>query len=127
MRGPREPSVDSPNADRDPLYNSDAQTLHHTDSEENASRLMDDLELLRAERIASNQSRDEASGRARSKSANRRHHPVPEPEDEFHTLTTAPQIPQAPPVEQPNAVGKLFKRVRKFPRFIRYFLYVSTY
>lgn len=88
---------------------------------------MDDLELLRAERIASNQEREDGSGRSRSKSVNRRHRPVPPPEDEFHTLTTAPQIPQAAPVQQPNAVGKIFKRVRKFPRVIRYFLYVSAH
>lgn len=86
---------------------------------------MDDLELLRAERIASNQERDKASGRSHSKSAHNRHHPVPEPEDEFHTLTE-PQIPQTTPKHEPNAVGKIFKKVRKFPRIIRYVLYVST-
>lgn len=85
---------------------------------------MDDLELLQAERLVSNQERDKASGRSRSKSAHRRHHPVPEPEDEFHTLTE-PQIPQVTPIREPNAFGKLFKRVRKFPRIIRYVLYVS--
>lgn len=124
MRSPRPSSVDSARADPDPIYSSDAQTLHQTDSRENATRLMDDLELLRAERLVSNQEREQASGRSRSKSANRRHHPVAPPEDEFHTLTE-PQIPQVKPIREPNAFGKLFKRVRKFPRIIRYFLYVS--
>lgn len=129
MPSPRAPSPDdSVRADREPLYSSDTQTLHHADSQENASRLMDDLELLQAERIASNREREEAAGgRPRSKSVHQRnrHHPVAEPEDEFHTLTE-PHIPQVAPPPETNPVGKLFKRVRKFPRIIRYFLYVST-
>lgn len=108
----------------DPFYE-DTYALSHSESQENASRLMDDLELLRAERLASNQEKEEAS-RPRSKSVNRRHHPEPQPEDAFDTLTSQPQIPQTKPDQKPTLVRKLFTSLKRFPRAVRYFVYVRT-
>ncbi|KUI60285.1 hypothetical protein VP1G_07485 [Cytospora mali] len=104
----------------------DAQTLSRPDSRENASRLMDDLELLRIERQVSNEEREEAS-RRRSTSHNRhdRHHPQTEPEDAFHTLTEPAPLPQttSEKLVTPTFLTKLFKKLRTFPRVVRYFVY----
>lgn len=106
-------------------YFEDAHTLNHTESQENASRLMDDLELLRAERMASN---DDRESRSRSKSVHRnRHNPEPQPEDAFDTLTAQPQIPQTKPDKKPTFVARLFKDLKRFPRIFRYFVYVSSF
>lgn len=104
----------------------DTHTLNQPESQENASQLMDDLELLRAERVASQESKDEAAGRSRSKSMHRdRHRPKGTPEDVFDTLTAQAQIPSK--VEkQDTAFTKVFKILRRFPRAIRYFVYVSN-
>lgn len=109
----------------DPFYEETHTLNGSSESQENATRLMDDLELLRAERIASNQEKDEA-GRPRSKSVNRRHKPEAQPEDAFDALTKAPQIPQTKPAAKPTLVNKLFKEIKRFPRIIRYFVYVSS-
>lgn len=116
-------SRESPDSTADPFFE-DSHTLNHSESQENASRLMDDLELLRAERMASN---DDRESRSRSKSVHRnRHNPEPPPEDAFHTLTSQPQIPQAKPDKKPTFLAKVFKDLKKFPRIIRYFVYVCT-
>lgn len=108
----------------DPFFE-DTYAISHSESQENASRLMDDLELLRAERLASNQEKQEAS-RPRSKSLNRRHHPEAPPEDAFDTLTSQPQIPQTKADKKPTLVRKLFNSLKRFPRAVRYFVYVCT-
>ncbi|KAJ4388690.1 hypothetical protein N0V93_006149 [Gnomoniopsis smithogilvyi] len=101
----------------------DTHTLNQSESQENASRLMDDLELLRAERLASREEKEEAS-RPRSRSLHpHRHRPEAPPEDAFDTLTAQPQIPQTKPQVAPNVFAKLFKSLRRFPRAIRYFVY----
>ncbi|ROW01841.1 hypothetical protein VMCG_05645 [Cytospora schulzeri] len=107
----------------------DAQTLSRPDSSRgNANRLMDDLELLRIERQVSNEERLENASKAgrRSTSRNRhdRHHPQAEPEDAFHTLTEPAPLPvAAEPKAPPTFLTKLFKKLRNFPRVVRYFLY----
>lgn len=107
------------------LFLEDTHTLNQSESQENASRLMDDLELLRAERLASREEKDEAS-RPRSRSLHpHRHRPEAPPEDAFDTLTAQPQIPQTKPDAPPNVFAKIFKSLRRFPRAIRYFVYVS--
>ncbi|PSR80125.1 Mechanosensitive ion channel-domain-containing protein [Coniella lustricola] len=112
-------------ADRS-LWNITSHDQHHglapSESQDNANRLMDDLELLQAERVASNQEKQEAT-RHRSRSANRRHHPEAQPDDAFDTLTREPQMPQVKPAKKPTLVGKLFKEIKRFPRVIRYFVY----
>ncbi|KAF3771286.1 hypothetical protein M406DRAFT_245039, partial [Cryphonectria parasitica EP155] len=107
----------------DPFYQ-DTNTLNQSESQENATRLMDDLELLRAERLASNEEKREREGsRRRSKSLSRRHRPEAPPEDAFDTLTREPQIPTTKPPEKATLVRKLFNEIKRFPRIIRYFVY----
>lgn len=106
----------------DPFFE-ETHTLNHTESQENATRLMDDLELLQVERMASNEERDE-KGRPRSKSNARRHAPEPLPEDAFHTLTNPAPIPIVKPDVKPTLFFKAFKELRRFPRVLRYIVYV---
>lgn len=111
-------------------FQTDAATLsHYSDSRENASRLMDDLELLRIERQVSNEEKEkEDASRRRSRSQQHhhadRHKPEAPPEDAFHTLTEPTQLPQISGGPEPTALGKLFKKLRRFPRVVRYFVYV---
>lgn len=115
-------------------FQTDAATLsHYSDSRDNANaRLMDDLELLRVERQVSNAEKEkENASRRRSRSQHHhhqdRHNPEATPEDAFHTLTepTYTQLPQISGGPEPTALAKLFKKLRRFPRVVRYFLYVS--
>lgn len=111
-------------------FQTDAATLsHYSDSRENANRLMDDLELLRIERQVSNAEKEKENGsRRRSRSQQHhhqdRHNPAAPPEDAFHTLTEPTQLPQISGGPEPTALGKLFKKLRRFPRVVRYFVYV---
>ncbi|RFU81220.1 mechanosensitive ion channel family [Trichoderma arundinaceum] len=82
-----------------------------------ANRLNDDLELLRAERMVSNQEHDQAS---RSRTKNRHHNP--EPEDAFNQTHQ-----EAVPEKKKNkdaALYKLWLFISKFPRFFRYIIYL---
>lgn len=113
-------------------FTTDAQTLSRADSSRgHANRLMDDLELLRIERQVSNEERLENASKAagrRSTSHNRhdRHHPQGEPEDAFHTLTEPVPLPAAAePKAPPTFLTKTWKKLRKFPRVVRYLTYVS--
>lgn len=111
-------------------FTTDSQTLSRPDSSPgNANRLMDDLELLRIERQVSNEERLENASKAGRRSTSRtrhdRHHPEPEPEDAFHKLTAPAPLPvAAEPQAAPTFLTKLFKKLRKFPRVVRYFVYV---
>ncbi|PNY25643.1 MscS family protein [Tolypocladium capitatum] len=81
-----------------------------------ASRLNDDIELLRAERLISNQEQDELT----SKSKNRSH--TAEPEDAFGQPTVKETA-----VKQKNqdaALYKLWLFLMKVPRFVRYLIYL---
>ncbi|KAH6691337.1 mechanosensitive ion channel family [Plectosphaerella plurivora] len=86
---------------------------------EQASRLNDDLELLRAERIVSNAEHD----LARTRSKNRQHHP--EPEDLF---AGNPGLEDKPaPSKDYKAAHKTFivlRWLKKIPRCFRYILYL---
>lgn len=115
----------------DPFHTDAATLSHYSDTtRENANRLMDDLELLRVERQVSNAEKEkENASRRRSRSQQFHHHPDrhnPEapPEDAFHTLTEPTQLPQISGGPEPTALGKLFKKLRRFPRVVRYFVYV---
>lgn len=83
-----------------------------------ANRLNDDLELLRAERIVSNQEHDQAS---RSRTKNRNHNP--EPEDAFNQ-TNAEAEPEKKKKNSDAALYKLWLFISKFPRFFRYIIYL---
>lgn len=82
-----------------------------------ANRLNDDLELLRAERMVSNQEHDLASG-SRMKF---RHH-SPEPEDAFNQ--PAPEAVVEKKKNTNAALYKLWLFISKFPRFFRYIIYL---
>ena len=92
-----------------------AGALSPTESREAASRLVDDLELLRAERIVSNQENEAR----RSRSKNRRDS---EHEDAFNTVSIA--VPTMETKEKkPTFLNKLWEKLKNFPRVLRYLLY----
>ena len=86
-----------------------------------ASRLDDDMELLRAERLISNQEQEMTRSRSRGKPAFDRHNT--DLEDTFNpTATEEPKLVKKRDEDAP--MYKLFKFLKKFPRFVRYFVYL---
>ncbi|KAK2608399.1 hypothetical protein QQS21_003085 [Conoideocrella luteorostrata] len=86
----------------------------------NASRLTDDLELLRAERYISNQEH-EAAGATRTQSKSRAHNI--EPEDAFNPTVFPDET--APKKKNENAaLYKFWLFLKKFPRLLRYVVYL---
>ncbi|KAL2157578.1 hypothetical protein VTH06DRAFT_5956 [Thermothelomyces fergusii] len=123
------PSYSGPSPEADGLTKSkidpdhlmpDASPLSPSDSREAANRLHDDLELLRAERVASTDDRRER-GSVRPRSATRSHH---ERLDDAFNTTTAPSSAAAGtgPVNT-TWLTKLWRWLKKFPRIFRYVLY----
>ena len=94
-------------------------TMSPTGQRADASRLTDDLELLRAERFISNQEHEEMATRSRSK--NRAHNP--EPEDAFNP-TVEDEGPAVKKKNENAALYKLWKFLKKFPRIVRYVFYL---
>ncbi|KAL7795390.1 Mechanosensitive ion channel domain-containing protein [Trichoderma ceciliae] len=84
-----------------------------------ANRLNDDLELLRAERIVSNQEHDQAS---RSRTKNRHHNP--EPEDAFNQTSQEEALEKKRTKNTDATLYKLWLFISKFPRFFRYIIYL---
>lgn len=97
----------------------DHAPLDALDSREAASRLVDDLEVLRAERFVSNQENQPR----RSKSRNRSH--TGPQEDAFNTTTSAVPTANHPVPAKSTFLTRLWARLKKFPRFIRYFTYMT--
>ena len=92
-----------------------------TNARADASRLEDDIELLRAERLISNQEQELGRSRSRGKPALDRH--TTDLEDTFNpTATEEPKVVKHRDEDAP--LYKLFKFLKKFPRFIRYFVYL---
>lgn len=88
---------------------------------EQASRLNDDLELLRAERLVSSQ---EAAQLNKTKSRNRgRSEPI---EEDIFIGEVKEEVPaKAPPEKHAGAFAyKTWLYMRKFPRILRYFVYM---
>ncbi|TVY22365.1 putative MscS family protein [Lachnellula hyalina] len=90
-------------------------------------RLQDDLEVLRAERVASNTTNEESL--ARSKSIHRsRSRTVAEPIDDFDVGTTPihekTRVYQ-PPANPTTKFSKLFKKIHNSSWLVRYFFYIS--
>ncbi|KAL6879045.1 Mechanosensitive ion channel domain-containing protein [Trichoderma novae-zelandiae] len=83
-----------------------------------ANRLNDDLELLRAERLVSNQEHDQAS---KARTRNRHHNP--EPEDAFNQHNVDPML-EKKKKNTDAALYKLWLFISKFPRFFRYIIYL---
>jgi hypothetical protein len=90
--------------------------LSPADSREAANRLHDDLELLRAERVVSNQERDSSRPRSRKRSHDTR------VEDAFNT-TTAPAVTSPVVPLKTTWLTKLWLSLKKFPRVLRYVVY----
>ncbi|KAM0328657.1 hypothetical protein ACHAQA_005069 [Verticillium albo-atrum] len=87
---------------------------------EQASRLNDDLELLRVERLVSNQEHEINRTRSRS----RQHQP--EPEDLFAGSAPEEPKPERPPPEKKAGIFGywLLRWLKKLPRCFRYFFYL---
>lgn len=82
-----------------------------------ANRLNDDLELLRAERYISNQEHDAASHGKRIHNG--------EPEDAFNQPNATDTFrPDGTKKDPDAALLKFWMFLRKFPRFVRYFVYL---
>ncbi|OAA71504.1 MS ion channel protein 1 [Cordyceps fumosorosea ARSEF 2679] len=82
------------------------------------TQLNDDLELLRAEQLISNQEHDLELQRSRSR--NRTHNPVPE--DAFNQIDSPYGLERKK--NEDAALYKLWSFLKKFPRFIRYIAYM---
>ncbi|KAL0943467.1 mechanosensitive ion channel family [Colletotrichum truncatum] len=122
-----DPNYHAPQVEKIPQLNTD-NLLHLPDNDrpnmspslsgnrEQASRLNDDLELLRAERLVSNQEHEGRSHKGRSHN--------PEPEDVFAGNPNA-ETPKPPPEKKAGAFAfAVWKWLRKFPRCFRYTVYM---
>ncbi|OLN86953.1 putative MscS family protein C1183.11-like protein 2 [Colletotrichum chlorophyti] len=97
----------------------DRATLSPADTREQASRLNDDLELLRAERFVSNQEHELSQSRSHKGRTREM-----EPEDVFAGQPSA-EPPKPPPEKKAGAIAfAAWKWLRKFPRVFRYSLYM---
>lgn len=96
-------------------HGSDGHFLSPAESQDQASRLADDLTLLQAERAVSNEENEMRRSRSRLRTAEGEKHDV------FNQPAPAPAIGQLP--ESPNTLKKVFDIVRNLPRIIRYFFY----
>ncbi|GAP90568.1 putative mechanosensitive ion channel family protein [Rosellinia necatrix] len=93
----------------------DAHHLSPAESRDQATRLVDDLTLLQAERAVSNEGCEVRRSHSRVRTNDN------EKEDVFNQTIQAPAIGQPP--EPPSVLRTVYKLVRNLPRFIRYFLY----
>lgn len=85
------------------------------------TQLNDDLELLRIERMMSQQETQDDEMR-RSRSKGRVHNP--EPEDAFLQLTQGQQVASEKKKNEDAALYKFWMFMTKFPRFLRYIVYM---
>ncbi|KAF9877029.1 mechanosensitive ion channel family [Colletotrichum karsti] len=122
-----DPSLQAPQAEKMTRLNTDTllplpdddnrpRTVSPSGNREEASRLNDDLELLRAERFVSNQEHEGKSHHGRTHQG--------EPEDVFATNAN-PEPPKPPPEKKAGAFAfAIWKWLRKFPRCFRYTVYM---
>ncbi|KAI0136620.1 Mechanosensitive ion channel-domain-containing protein [Xylariales sp. AK1849] len=120
------PTLDLQTANQFPPFDGHRDMLSPTDeSRQEAHRLGDDLELLRAERAVSNQEELEARSNRMSRSRSRVHST---PEDAFNAPTPGPTFEKGTPgitSEPYTKVAKAYLGVKKLPRAIRYFAYMT--
>lgn len=89
-----------------------------SESRAQATRLMDDLAFLEAERKASNQGDEISRSRSNARSEQIK-------DDAFNPTTEQqPGLPSAIAAEPSNKLHGVLKRLRKLPRILRYFLYM---
>ncbi|KAK3378469.1 Mechanosensitive ion channel-domain-containing protein [Podospora didyma] len=110
------PAEENAHAKTGPSHLAPASTMSPTGSREEANRLNDDLELLRAERIVSHQEQEE-TGRSRSRNRN----PSENGSDAFNS--NAPVNPAISSTHKTTWLTKFWAWLRKFPRVLRYILY----
>jgi small-conductance mechanosensitive channel len=115
------------------LQFADNHFLSPSQERERSSRLDDDLELLRAERVVSDANalaeKDSGSAMGRSRSMNRsRSRTAVEPLDDFDVGTTPihekTKIYQ-PPENPANRFAKIFKKIHNSSFLVRYFCYIT--
>ncbi|KAI1336221.1 hypothetical protein F5Y15DRAFT_395665 [Xylariaceae sp. FL0016] len=110
----RPPHLHLPN---DPdRHTTDSRYLSPTESRDQATRLVDDLTLLQAERAVSNQEElhlRRTQSNVQSGQSGK--------EDIFNQPNHAPTL--APSLEPESKITKFFGSIRNLPRFVRYFLY----
>ncbi|KAI1352198.1 hypothetical protein F5Y01DRAFT_280914 [Xylaria sp. FL0043] len=93
----------------------DTHYMTPSESQDQASRLVDDLTVLQAERAVSNEYNDISRTRSRARTNDS------EKEDVFNKPVQTPAIGQPP--ESPSTLKKVYNLVRNLPRVFRYFLY----
>ncbi|KAG6066718.1 hypothetical protein E4U32_005517 [Claviceps aff. humidiphila group G2b] len=86
------------------------------------SRLTDDLELLRAERYISHQEQEAAAAAAWTHSKTRAHNV--EPDDAFNPTTHKEETAKKKKKNEEAALYKTWLFLKKFPRFVRYIVYL---
>ncbi|KAI0205148.1 hypothetical protein F4808DRAFT_410649, partial [Astrocystis sublimbata] len=109
---PRHSHLGVPQDDR---HNADGSYMTAAESRDEATRLVDDLTLLQAERLVSN------DGNEMRRSHSRIRENAAAKEDVFNQTVQSPVL-DAPP-EEPSKLRAVVKYLKKLPRFIRYFLY----
>ncbi|KAI0914266.1 hypothetical protein F4823DRAFT_558279 [Ustulina deusta] len=102
-------------ADRHGLDSHYLSHLSPAESQDQASRLVDDLTMLQAERAVSNEQNEVHRSRSRARTNES------EKEDVFNQPAPVPTIGQPP--ESPTTLKKIYDLIRNLPRVIRYFLY----
>ncbi|KAH8165742.1 hypothetical protein CIB48_g2508 [Xylaria polymorpha] len=93
----------------------DTHYLSTAESRDEATRLVDDLTLLQAERAVSNEGSEIRRSHSRARTT------TSAKEDVFNQPTQTPVLNQPP--ESSSTVRKVYELVKNLPRFIRYFLY----
>ncbi|KAG6029228.1 hypothetical protein E4U40_000633 [Claviceps sp. LM458 group G5] len=86
------------------------------------SRLTDDLELLRAERYISQQEQEAAAAATWTHSKTRAHNI--EPDDAFNPITHKEETVKKKKKNEDAALYKTWLFLKKFPRFVRYIVYL---
>lgn len=82
---------------------------------DHVARLTDDLELLRTERLVSNREHE-------LEKMHSSRHRRPDAEDTFNVREEETIVAKKP--EESSFLNKIWVKLKKFPRFIRYFLYM---
>ncbi|KAB5575706.1 Mechanosensitive ion channel-domain-containing protein [Coniochaeta sp. 2T2.1] len=90
------------------------------DDRETAHRLVDDLELLRIERLVSQ--KENQSHLSRRSGSRTRARTMREPEDTFNTTGVHPTIHAA---HKSTVLTRLWTRINRFPRVFRYIAYLT--
>ncbi|KAI9761961.1 MAG: Cell cycle checkpoint protein rad17 [Chaenotheca gracillima] len=118
--------IDTNNQESEPYFGVDKSP---SQAREQNHRLNDDLEMLRAEQVVSNNAaRSESDSLSHSKSVNRTRSRHSEPVDEFDVATNPLHTKTAvykPPENPTTTASKLFKKIHNSSFLVRYFTYIT--